>query len=141
MKITIDIGGKDYIFEMNRATYKRLLGDKEYAAMQNEITKRVKAKGLKNKTPDGLKKEIEDELIEDDISAVILRNMVMEEQVFYYALLQNQPEITNEQAVKLMDEAIYEYGSDEVSKLVATLIENFTRREEEPKKQMVMRMS
>ena len=44
MKITIEIGGNDYAFEMNRWVYKKLLADEEYAKMQNEITKRLKDK-------------------------------------------------------------------------------------------------
>ena len=46
MKITIEIGGNDYAFEMNRWVYKKLLADEEYAKMQNEITKRLKDKKL-----------------------------------------------------------------------------------------------
>ena len=44
MKITIEIGGNDYAFEMNRWVYKKLLADEEYSKMQNEITKRLKDK-------------------------------------------------------------------------------------------------
>jgi hypothetical protein len=141
MKITIEIGGKDYTFEMNRYAYKRLLADKEYAEMQNEISKRVKAKSGKGKSVKAVTEEVGEEMVDGDISAVLLSNMVMEEQIFYYSLLPNQPDMTSKEASALLDTAYAEYGSEEVSKLVSTLMENFTQRGEEPKKKMVMRMS
>ena len=141
MKITVEIGGNDYTFEMNRYTYKRLLADKEYAQMQNEITQRAKAKSGKGKSVKEVTQEISNEMAEDDISAVLLRNMVMEEQIFYYSLLPNQPDMTSKEASDLLDIAYAEYGREEISKLVSTLMENFTQRGEEPKKKMTMRMS
>ena len=73
MKITIEIGGNDYAFEMNRWVYKKLLADEEYAKMQNEITKR-----LKDKKGDAKKavEKVQEEMLDEDISALILRNMV-----------------------------------------------------------------
>jgi hypothetical protein len=141
MKITVEIGGKDYIFEMNRIAYKRLLADKEYAEMQNELTKRIKAKDLKGKSSDEVKDEVGNDLVNENISALILSNLVMEEQIFYYSLLNNHPEMTIEMASDLLDTAIAEYGETEVSGLTTTLMENFTQRGEAPKKKMVMRMS
>ena len=137
MKITIEIGGNDYAFEMNRWVYKKLLADEEYAKMQNEITKR-----LKDKKGDAKKavEQIQEEMLDEDISTLILRNMVMEEQIFYYSLLTHQPDMTIEKASVLLDTAIVEYGSEEVSGLTTKLMENFTQRVEEPKKKMVMRM-
>jgi hypothetical protein len=137
MKITIEIGGNDYAFEMNRWVYKKLLADEEYAKMQNEITKR-----LKDKKGDAKKavEKVQEEMLDEDISALILRNMVMEEQIFYYSLLTHQPDMTIDKASTLLDAAIAEYGSEEVSGLTTKLMENFTQRGEEPKKKMVMRM-
>jgi hypothetical protein len=79
-------------------------------------------------------------MLDEDISALILRNMVMEEQIFYYSLLTHQPDMTIDKASALLDTAIAEYGSEEVSGLTTKLMENFTQRVEEPKKKMVMRM-
>ena len=64
----------------------------------------------------------------------------MQEQVFYYSLLINQPEITNEQAIELLDIAIEEYGNEAVSELCSKMTENFTQSGEKPKKKMVMRV-
>ena len=137
MKITIEIGGKDYAFEMNRWVYKKLLADEEYAKMQNEISKRVRNKNGKN----NLAQEVAEEMFNEDVSALLLQNLVMEEQIFYYSLLTHQPDMTMLEASNLLDVAIAEYGSEEVSGLTTKLMENFTQRGEEPKKKMVMRMN
>ena len=106
--------------------------------MQNEITKRLKDK--KGDAKKGVEK-VQEEMLDEDISALILRNMVMEEQIFfYYSLLTHQPDMTIDKASALLDTAIAEYGSEEVSGLTTKLMENFTQRGEEPKKKMVMRM-
>ena len=136
MKITIEICGKDYGFEMNRATYKKLLADEEYAEMQNEISKRIKTKNL-NK--DNVKK-VQEEMLDENITKLLLQNLVMEEQIFYYSLLTHQPYMTKDEASKLLDIAYNEYGNEDVSGLCAKIMENFTQRGEEPKKKMVMRM-
>ena len=141
MKITVEIGGNDYTFEMNRMAYKRLLADKEYAKMQNELTKRIKSKDLKGKSSNELKDEVGNDLVNENISALILSNLVMEEQIFYYSLLNNHPNMTMDEASDLLDTAIAEYGEAEVSGLTTTLMENFTQRGETPKKKMEMRMS
>jgi predicted transcriptional regulator len=132
MKITIDIGGKDYIFEMNRMTYKRLLADEEYAKMQNEIANRVKEAKSKSETTSNV--------FNSDVTALMLSRMVMQEQTFYYSLLINQPEMTNEEAIELLDSAIEEYGNEAVSELCSKLTENFIHTGEEPKKKMVMKI-
>ena len=88
----------------------------------------------------GIEARKEEEMLDEDISALILRNMVMEEQIFYYSLLTHQPDMTIDKASALLDTAIAEYGSEEVSELTTKLIENFTQRGDEPKKKMVMRM-
>jgi hypothetical protein len=137
MKITIEIKGTDYTFEMNRAMYKKLLADEDYARVQNEISKQVQAKANAKKNQE----EIEEDLIYDNVSAMVLRNMVMEEQLFYYGLLSNQPTITKEEALNILESAIFEYGDREVAGLCSKLMENFTPVGEEPKKKMVMRMS
>ena len=138
MKITIEIGGKDYAFEMNRWVYKKLLADEEYAKMQNEITKRLKdKKAMKGDAKKAVEK-VQEEMLDEDISALILRNMVMEEQIFYYSLLTHQPDMTIDKASALLDTAIAEYGSEEVSGLTTKLMENFTQRGDEPKKKMKM---
>ena len=131
MKITIEIGGNDYTFELNRITYKRLLADKEYAEMQNQLAKRVH---LENGEDIGNN-------VEENITALMLSNLVMEEQVFYYSLLLHHPDITVEEATALIDEAYQEYGREAVSELTGKLLENFTQRGDTPKKQMVMRFS
>ena len=109
----------------------------ESAKMQNEITKR-----LKDKKGDAKKavEKVQEEMLDENISALILRNMVMEEQIFYYSLLTHQPDMTIDKASALLDTAIAEYGSEEVNGLTTKLMENFTQRVEEPKKKMVMRM-
>lgn len=135
MKITIEINGNDYTFEMNRMTYKRLLADKEYAQMQNELSKRV---SLKNKNS---AQEVTEDMLMDDITAAMLSNLVMEEQIFYYSLLQNHPDMTVEKASELIDWAYNEYGREAVSELTTKLLENFTQREDQPKKKMVMKFS
>ena len=134
MKITIEIGGKDYAFEMNRWVYKKLLSDEEYAKMQNEISKRVRNKNGKN----NLAQEVAEEMFNEDVSALLLQNLVMEEQIFYYSLLTHQPDMTMLEASNLLDVAIAEYGSEEVSGLTTKLMENFTQRGDEPKKKMKM---
>lgn len=141
MKITIDIGEKDYTFEMNRAMYKRLLADEEYSKMQNEISRRVKAKSGKGKTAKKVTEEIGEEMFDEDISSLLLSNMVMEEQIFYYSLLTNHPDMTTKKAGELLEQTYVEYGGEAVTELTTKLMENFTQRVEEPKKKMVMRMS
>ena len=138
MKITIEINKQNYSFEMNRAIYKRLLADEEYSAMQNEITKRVKQNRIKNGDKNKAIEEIQEEMLDGDISALLLRNMVMEEQIFYYSLLTHQPNISLDEARELLDLAVAEYGSEEVSALTTKLMENFTQRGDEPKKKMKM---
>lgn len=140
MKITIEIGGKDYGFEMNRATYKKLLNDEEYAKMQNEITKRLKTKRMTKDNANEVTKQIQEEMLDENITSLLLQNLVMEEQIFYYSLLMHQPDMTMEKASNLLDIAYNEYGSEEVSGLCTKVMENFTQRGEEPKKKMVMRM-
>lgn len=137
MKITIEIGGKDYTFEMNRWVYKQLLADEEYAKIQGEITKR-----LKDKKGDAKKavKEVQEEMLDEDMTALILHNMVMEEQVFCHSLSINHPELSWEERISLIDVAYNEYGPVQVPALCTKLMENFTQRGEEPKKKMVMRM-
>ena len=71
MKITIEINNQNYSFEMNRAIYKRLLADEEYSAMQNEITKRVKQNRIKNGDKNKAIEEIQDEMLDGDISALL----------------------------------------------------------------------
>ena len=138
MKITIEIAGKDYEFEMNRWAYKKMLANDEYAKMQNEITKR-----LKDKKGDAKKavEQIQEEMLDEDISALILRNLVMEEQIFFHSLLMHQPNMTMQEAGRLIEIAYEEYGQEAVSELTTKLMENFTQRGEEPKKKMVMRMN
>ena len=136
MKITVEIGGNDYTFEMNRMVYKQLLGDTEYSKMQNEITKRVKSKNIKGKNVE----EVGEELVVENVSEVLLRNMVMEEQIFYYSLLTNQPDMTMKKAGELLEVAYCEYGKDEVGSLTAKLMENFTQSGEQTKKKMAMRI-
>lgn len=132
--ITIEIEGKDYTFEMNRAIYKKLLADEEYSKMQNELSKKVKGKDLKNE------KEM-NEMFGEDISKILLQNLIMEEKIFYFSLLTNHSDMTMEKSSMLLDKAIEEYGSEEVSNLCNTIMGNFTQREDKPKKKMVMRMN
>lgn len=132
--ITIEIDGKDYTFEMNRASYKKLLEDEEYSKMQNELSKRIKGKDIKNE------KEI-NEMFGEDISKVLLQNLIMEEKVFYFSLITNHSDMTMEKSSMLLDKAIEEYGSEEVSNLCNTIMGNFTQREDKPKKKMIMRMN
>lgn len=141
MKITIEIGGNDYTFEMNRWVYKKLLADKEYAKMQNEISKKLKMKQNEKNNMNNAVKEIHTEMFEEDITSLLLQNLIIEEQIFYYSLLTHQPEITSEYASTLLDIAIDEYGEEEVMSLTSKIMENFTQRGETPKKKMVMRMS
>jgi hypothetical protein len=72
---------------------------------------------------------------------MLLSNLVMEEQIFYYSLLTHQPQITKSVASALIDVAYEEYGREEVSALTTKLMENFTQRGDEPKKKMTMRIS
>lgn len=132
--ITIEIDGKDYTFEMNRAIYKKLLADEEYSKMQNELSKKIKGKDLKNE------KEM-NEMFGEDISKILLQNLIMEEKIFYFSLLTNHSDMTMEKSSMLLDKAIEEYGSEEVSNLCNTIMGNFTQREDKPKKKMVMRMN
>ena len=140
MKIIVEIGGKDYSFEMNRIVYKKLLSDKDYSDAQNAITKLAREKNVTKENANEVEKEIAEKLMEGDISEALLRNMVLQEQMFYYSLILNQPEITKEEAIELLEIAIYEYGNDEVMSLCTKVMENFTQKGEEPKKKMVMRM-
>lgn len=135
--ITIEIGGKDYTFEMNRTTYKRLLADEEYSKMQNELSKRLKGKNVKNEEEIN---KVQNDMISEDISKMLLQNLIMEEKIFFFSLLTYHSDMTMEKSSNLLDMAIEEYGSDEVSNLCNTIMENFTQREEKPKKKMVMRI-
>lgn len=121
MKITVEIGEKDYSFEMNRAVFKRLLADEQYAKMQNEVLEQSKE--------------------DNNSSETLLRNLIMQEQIFYYALLTNHPKMTQTAASNLLDKAYDEYGLEEVNNLISTLIENFTQRENQPRKKMVMKFN
>ena len=135
--ITIEIGGKDYTFEMNRTTYKRLLADEEYSKMQNELSKRLKGKNVKNEEEIN---KVQNDMISEDISKMLLQNLIMEEKIFFFSLLTYHSDMTMEKSSTLLDMAIEEYGSNEVSNLCNTIMENFTQREEKPKKKMVMRI-
>ena len=138
MKITIEIKEKDYTFEMNREVYKQLLQDEEYSKVQNELTKKVEATSNEN---ENIKVEdVKKEILNDDTNVILLRNMIMQEQIFYYSLLKNQPNISVNEASELLDSAIDEYGMTYVSNLITKLMENFTQREGKSKKKMVMRM-
>jgi Cdc6-like AAA superfamily ATPase len=117
------------------------LADEEYAKMQNEISKRLKNKDFNKENKKKLQEEIGAEMLDDNISALILSNLVMQEQTFYYALTTNHKDMTMEQASELLDVAIEEYGNEAITELCSTLMENFTQRGEQPKKKMVMRMS
>ena len=47
MKITIEIGGNDYTFEMNRDVYYRqLMQDQEYIKMQELVSKKAQNKKI-----------------------------------------------------------------------------------------------
>ena len=140
MKITIEIGEKDYSFEMNRATYKKLLADEDYAKMQNELTKRLKTKKMTKDNANEVTKQIQEEMFDENTTSLLLQNLIMEEQIFYYSLLMHQPYMTMEEASNLLDIAYNEYGRKEVSGLCTKVMENFTQMGEEPKKKMVMRM-
>lgn len=136
MKITIEIQGTNYTFEMNRNTYKMLLSDEEYAKMQNEITKRI----IERKN-EGSIDEVTAQMVNDDVSRTILQNLIMEEAIFHYSLLANHPSMTKEDSVALLDMAIAEYGNEEVTALTQKLIANFTQSEDKPKKKMKMVIS
>jgi hypothetical protein len=49
--------------------------------------------------------------------------------------------MTKEQANELIDLAYLEYGREAVSELTSKLLANFSQREDQPKKKMVMRFS
>lgn len=133
MKITIEIGGKDYTFEMNRNVYyTQLMQDEEYIKMQDEISKKVKTKDAK--------KEVEKQIEDTPLNELMLRSMVWEEQIFCHSLSINHPELSWEERINLIDLAYNEYGSVAVAGLCSKLVENFTQRDVETKKKMVMRM-
>ena len=145
MKITIEIGGNDYAFEMNRDVYYRhLMQDKEYIKMQEQISQKAKSKKITKANMQKVAKEIESEIEEETekipLNELLLRNMVWEEQVFCHSLSINHPELSWEERIALIDVAYNEYGAVEVAELCTKLMENFTQRGEEPKKKMVMRM-
>ena len=144
MKITIEIGEKDYTFEMNRFAYKRLLNDKEYAQMQNELSRRAKEKVEKEKAlgkdKNKLAKELQEDMNNDEVTEILLRNMIYEEQVFSYSLCINHPKLSKEEKIALLEVAYEEYGSEAVANLCSKLMENFIPKGDKPKKEMVMRM-
>ena len=145
MKITIEIGGKDYTFEMNRDVYYRqLMQDQEYIKMQEQISQKAKNKKITKENINAVAKELENEMEEEaentPLNELLLRNMVWEEQVFCHSLSINHPELSWQERIALIDVAYNEYGAVEVAALCTKLMENFTQRGEEPKKKMVMRM-
>ena len=123
MKFILEIGGKDYTFEMNRQQYKKLLCDENYAKMQNDVS---------------LKSDEKEDVT--DINKLMINNLLMEEKIIHYALLLNQPNITEEETSKLVDIAYEEYGAVAVGDMATKLIENFSRGEVETKKTMNLRM-
>jgi hypothetical protein len=145
MKITIDIGGKDYAFEMNRDVYYRqLMQDQEYIKMQELVSKKAKNKKITksnvNQVAKEIEKEVEEETSKIPLNELMLMNMVREEQIFCHSLSINHPELSWEERIKLIDVAYSEYGAGEVAELCSKLVENFTPVGDEPKKKMVMRM-
>jgi hypothetical protein len=118
MRITVEIKGADYNFELDRSTYKMLLQDEEYAKMQNELVKQI---GKSSDTEKATEK-----LVENDITKAMLTNLITCEKTFYFSLKKHHPEMTKELASELLDSAIEEYGYGEVQGLVSDLTQNFT---------------
>lgn len=122
MAIITEIDGKEYIFELSRATYKLLLADEEYAKMQDDIIKSLDGNGND-------KEKIAKEYYEKvGYTNTLLNTLITNEKIFYYSLLKYQPNITKEEASNLLDIMFEEDGSMEyINELVETLIESFTQ--------------
>lgn len=116
MKLQTEIGGNIYTFQLTRATYKLLLADKEYAKLQNELVAKL---------DNG---ETEESIASKDMTNTLLNNIIFVEKVFYYGLKKHHPEITMEQADKLIDIIFEEDGSMEfVNEIATKLVESFTQ--------------
>lgn len=122
MAIITEIGGKDYKFELSRASYKLLLADKEYAKVQDDII------GTISNGEDDKEKMAKEYFEKVGYTNTLLSTLISNEKIFYYSLLKYQPDMTKEEASELMDTMIDEDGSMEyVNELVEAIMESFTQ--------------
>lgn len=122
MAIITEIGGKDYKFELSRASYKLLLADKEYAKVQDDII------GTISNGEDDKEKMAKEYFEKVGYTNTLLSTLISNEKIFYYSLLKYQPDITKEEASELLDTMIDEDGSMEyVNELVEAIMESFTQ--------------
>lgn len=122
MAIITEIGGKDYKFELSRASYKLLLADKEYAKVQDDII------GTISNGEDDKEKMAKEYFEKVGYTNTLLSTLISNEKIFYYSLLKYQPDITKEEASELLDTMINEDGSMEyVNELVEAIMESFTQ--------------
>lgn len=116
MKLQAEIAGNTYTFQLTRSTYKMLLADSEYAKIQNELMKKLD------------KGETEESIMDKDLTKALLNNMIFTEKVFYYGLKANHPDMTAQEADRLIDVIFEEDGSMEfVNEIAQKLVSSFTQ--------------
>ena len=142
MAVAIEIKGQEYVFELNRMNYRKyVLQDVEYSAIQTKLASLAREKNVRGKSTENATKAVAELIFERDVTLLQQITMVEQEKIFYASLLLNQPDITVEKAVELLDLAIDEYGEEEVGELCRELTANFTPKgEKTEKKKMVRRV-
>ena len=145
MAEVVTINDKEYIFDLNRENYRRyVLQDFEYATIQTKLASLTKVKTENgNIDKENAEKEvvrnIAEVIIENDITLMQQIKMIEQEKVFFASLIKNYPIITVEESNEILDNAIEEYGSEEVANLCNDLTARFAPKlkENEPKKKML----
>lgn len=142
MAVAIEIKEKEYVFELNRMNYRKyVLQDPEYSAIQTKLASLAREKKVQGESTENATKAVAELIFERDVTLLQQITMVEQEKIFYASLILNQPDITVEKAVELLDLALEEYGEEEVGELCRELTANFTPKgEKTEKKKMVRRV-
>jgi hypothetical protein len=142
MAVAIEIKGQEYVFELNRMNYRKyVLQDTEYSAIQTKLASLAREKKVQGESTENATKAVAELIFERDVTLLQQITMVEQEKIFYASLILNQPDITVEKAVELLDLALEEYGEEEVGELCRELTANFTPKgEKTEKKKMVRRV-
>lgn len=142
MAVAIEIKGQEYVFELNRMNYRKyVLQDVEYSAIQTKLASLAREKKVQGESAETATKAVAELIFERDVTLLQQITMVEQEKIFYASLILNQPDITVEKAVELLDLALEEYGEEEVGELCRELTANFTPKgEKTEKKKMVRRV-
>lgn len=131
----VEIGGKNYTFDINREIAVRF-------SLDNVMLDLLTEQELQNKTEAQVQELLQSKIKE--MKGTERARLIEKQQIkaFYYALLKRQPEVTPEIANNLYNQVFEEYGADglgEINKAVEELNQNFIRKANENKKKIQIR--